>query len=531
MQESFDYIVVGAGSAGCVVAARLSENGKYTVLLLEAGPEDSNPWIHIPMGFGKTFFNKKINWCFNTQAMPSLNGRSLYTPAGKVLGGSSSINGLVYARGQHQDFDGWYQAGNEGWSYADVLPFFRKSENQQRGSDSYHGINGPLDVSDVMDRHPLSVAFVESAQAAGYGVNHDFNGSSQEGVGPFQVTARGGKRKSCAVGFLHEAKRRKNLCIQTCATVHKLNIQGTRVVGVDYLTPQGRLTACAKRRVILSAGAINSPAILQRSGIGRREWLDEAGIALKHELDGVGANLQDHPQARIVLRSRRVSTLNTQIRNPYYLAKMGLQYALFNRGPLASSGGQTGGFLKSRPDLDRPDLMYFCMPFSSMDLRKGLDAFPGITLASVLLRPESRGSVRVRSAHLDDAPLIQPNYLSNTNDQDALLAGLRIARLISSSGPLREEIIAEERPGAALTTDAELLNYIRTTATSGFHHCGTCKMGTGKDAVVDARLRLHGLDGLMVADASIMPTIVSSGTHPAAVMIGERAASFILEEG
>lgn len=528
MQQRFDYVIVGAGSAGCVIADRLSKSGRHSVLVLEAGPRDSNPWIHLPMGFGKTFFDQNINWCFSAEPSPALNGRSIYTPSGKVLGGSSSINGLVYARGQREDFDGWQQAGNIGWSYDEVLPFFRKSEHQQRGRDAFHGEGGALSVSDVMDCHPLSMAFVESAKAAGFGSNADFNGAAQEGVGPFQVTARNGRRSSSAVAFLRAAEGRSNVCVKTNAEVGRLDMENGRITGVTYAVNGISSTACASLSVILSAGAINSPAILQRSGIGPAKWLKEAGIEVRHELEGVGANLQDHPQARLALRSRRLSTLNTQIRHPIHLMRMGLQYALFRRGPLASSGGQTGGFLRSRSGLDRPDFMYFCMPFSSIDLRKGLDTFPGFTIASVLLRPESRGVVRVRSANPKEAPLIQANYLDVENDRLAMLAGLRTARRITSTGPLSLEIDREERPGLAVQTDEDLLSYIRATATSGFHHCGTCKMGSGRDAVVDSKLRLHGLEGLVVADASIMPSIVSSGTNPAAIMIGERAAAFLL---
>ena len=529
MQENYDYIVIGAGSAGCVVAARLSENGRHSVLVLEAGVRDSNPWIHIPLGFGKTFFNRSLNWCFSAEPSPELGGRSVFTPCGKVLGGSSSINGLVYSRGQREDFESWRQDGNVGWGYDDVLPFFRKSENQQHGESTFHGHAGPLAVSDVMDCHPLGRAFVESANAAGYLSNKDFNGATQEGVGAFQVTARDGKRVSSAVAFLRDAERRPNVCLKINAEVDRLAIDGRRITGVTYAVNGVSLTALAKRAVILSAGAINSPAVLQRSGIGPSDWLHQAGIEVRHELRGVGANLQDHPQARLAIRSR-TPTLNTQMRHPMHLLRIGLQYAFFRRGPLASSGGQTGGFLRSRPDVDRPDFMYFFMPFTSLDLRKGLDPFPGFTIASVLLHPESRGFVRVRSANPEDAPIIQPNCLHADNDRQAMLAGLRTARRIASKDPLLQQIEREERPGAAVTGDEDLLSYIRATASSAYHHCGTCKMGSGDDAVVDSRLRLRGLDGLVVADASIMPTIVSSGTNPASIMIGERAAAFLLAE-
>lgn len=528
--ESFDYVIIGAGSAGCAVAARLSESGRDSVLVLEAGPRDSYPWIHIPLGFGKTFFNKKLNWCFQTEPSSELNSRVLFAPCGKVLGGSSSINGLVYSRGQAQDFDGWREEGNIGWGYDDVLPFFRKSENHAHGANAFHGASGPLSVHDVMECHPLSTAFVESAAAVGFVRNPDFNGASQEGVGSFQVTARNGRRVSSAVAFLREAERRPNVHVRTNAEVEQLTIESGRVTGLTYSCNGKSIPIQARRAVILSAGTLNSPAILQRSGIGRGEWLQAAGIRVKHELKGIGANLQDHLQARLVMRSRRLPTLNTQIRHPVRLLQMGLQYALLRRGPLASAGGQTGGFIRTRPELDRPDIMYFVMPFTSADLRNGLDRFPGFTIASCLLRPDSHGTVRVRSSNPKDAPLIEPNYLEAQSDRDTMLAGLRAARRIAASDPLRGEIEYEERPGPGVESDDDLLSYIRATASSVYHPTGTCKMGTGEDAVVDAKLRLHGLEGLRVADASIMPSIVSSPTNATAIMIGERAAAFLLEE-
>jgi choline dehydrogenase len=529
MMESFDYVIVGAGSAGCALAARLSESGRDSILVLEAGPRDTNPWIHIPLGFGKTFFNQQVNWCFTAEPSPQLDGREIFSPCGKVLGGSSSINGLVYSRGQREDFDGWFQAGNTGWSYDDVLPFFRKSEGQQHGENEFHGKDGPLSVSDVMGCHPLSEAFVESAVATGFPRNNDFNGVSQEGVGYFQMTARRGRRVSSSVAFMRATERRPNVALKTDATVERLIIESGRVTGVKYTQHGEEKIAQARRTVVLSAGSLNSPAILQRSGIGRGKWLQEAGIKVRHELSGVGANLQDHVQARLALRSRRFSTLNTDIRNPLKLARIGLQYAILRRGPLAFSGAQTGGFIRSRSDVVRPDINFLVIPFTSADLRKGLDPFPGFTIASVLLRPDSRGTVRVRSSSSKDAPLIDPRYLDAETDRATLMAGLRAARKIASVDPLRREIAREERPGPSVDSDDELLAYIRATASSVYHPVGTCKMGSGPDAVVDSRLRLHGLEGLVVADASIMPTIVSSATNAAAIMIGERAAAFLLE--
>jgi choline dehydrogenase len=523
----FDYIVVGAGSAGCAVAARLSEDERNTVLLLEAGGRDTNPWIHIPVGFGKTFVNEALTWRFSTQPVPGLDGRSIFTPSGRVLGGSSSINGLVYARGQREDFDNWRQDGNPGWGYDDVLPYFRKSQRQQRGESVFHGAGGGLGVSEMGDPNPLADAFLASAEALGHPRNADFNGAVQEGVGAFQMTARNGRRNSSAVAFLHGARGRANLAVRTGAEVERLIVDGRKVTGVIYATGSETLQAAARRGVVLSAGSINTPSILQRSGIGRGAWLKDAGIEVAHELHGVGDNLHDHVQARLVLRSRRLPTLNTRTRNLYHMGMMGLRYALQRKGPLASSGAQAGGFLRSRPEFDRPDLLVMFMPFSSTDYRKGLDPFPGFSISVFQLRPESRGTVRVRSADRHVSPEIQPNYLDAEKDRRTLIDALRLARRITAAEPLREEIEREERPGLDVQSDDEMLSFIRSTAGSVYHAVGTCRMGSGANAVVDAKLRVHGLEGLAIADASIMPSIVSAPTNATSIMIGEKAADLI----
>jgi choline dehydrogenase len=529
--DEFDYIVIGAGSAGCALAARLSESGHNTVLLLEAGGPDTNPWIHIPVGYGKTFVNETLTWRYSTEPSPGLDGRSIFTPSGRVLGGSSSINGLVYGRGQREDFDNWRQDGNPGWGYEDVLPFFRKSERQQRGANAFHGADGTLGVSDSSDKTPLGKAFIESALAAGYPANDDFNGARQEGFGYFQMTARNGRRNSSAVAFLSGARKRPNLAIRTHAEVERLIVRDRKVTGVSFVMGTTPMQAVARRCVVLSAGGINSPAILQRSGIGRGAWLNEAGIEVVHDLRGVGDNLHDHIQSRLVLRTRRYATLNTQTRNPLHMLAMGLRYALFRTGPLTASGAQAGGFVRSHAGLDRPDVMIMFMPFSSVDYRRGLDSFAAFSISVMLMRPESRGTVRVRSADKHVAPVIQPNYLTEEKDWRTLIDGLRVARRITAAEPLRHEIEREERPGLDVESDDQLLSYIRATAGSVYHPVGTCRMGNGPNAVVDARLRVHGLDGLAVADASIMPSIVSGPTNATSIMIGERAASLILEDG
>ena len=530
--ETFDYVVVGAGSAGCVVAARLSEGGRASVLVLEAGGRDTHPWIHVPIGFGKTFSDAHVNWCLTTEPGPAIDGRRLFMPCGRVLGGSSSINGLVFQRGEREDFDAWQRQGNPGWGYDDVLPFFRKLEHWQHGEDAHRGVGGPLPVSTLPDIHPLSHAFVGSAAALGYARIADFNGAGRDGAGYFQVNVRNGRRVSTAAAFLRAAERHRHVSVRTGAEVEHLSLEGGRVTGVTYRIGNASLSVRARRSVVLCAGALHSPAILQRSGIGRGGWLQEAGISPRHELAGVGANLHDHVQARLVLRSARLPTLNTLMQQPLRRMAAGLQYALFRRGAMTFAGGQSGGFFDSRGEGRRPDVVMLLMPLSSVDYRLGLDRFAGFSVSCGLLRPQSRGTLRVRSARHEDPPLIQPNYLAEPGDCATLVDALRQARRIAAAAPLCHEIDAEVRPGPDVCSDEALLAYVRASAGSIYHPVGTCKMGPRADplAVVDARLQLHGLTGLTVADASVMPSIVSAPTHATAVMIGERAAHFLLQE-
>ena len=530
--EAFDYVIVGAGSAGCVIADRLSEDGKATILVLEAGGRDTNPWIHVPIGYSKTFFDKRVNWCFTSEASPGLNGRQLYMPCGKVLGGSSSINGLLYVRGQRQDYDHWEMLGNRGWSWKDVLPFYLRSEDQEwDDDDAHHGHGGPLAVSCQTELHPLCGAFIKSGERAGFPLTKDFNRGDQDGLGWFQVTARAGRRKSTAVSFLRRAQRRPNLEVRIRSEVSKIVLEGRTATGVIY-KQHGRETKVeARRGVIVASGAINSPALLQRSGIGNPAWLQQAGIAVKHELRGVGANYQDHMQAKVVYRCKEPTTLNDMTTSLNKKARMAWEYLFRRQGPLTTAGAQAGGFVRSRLSPDRPDIQFHVFTYSSKDFREGLDSFSGMTISVCQLRPESRGSIRVKSPNAADSPLVFPNFLDSELDRRTMVEGLRMARNIAQQDPLRSQLVTEERPGSNAHDEESLTAYVRETGGSVFHPVGTCRMGNDPLAVVDSRLRVHGIDRLMVADASIMPTIVSGNTNAASIMIGERASDFIKQNG
>ena len=528
----FDFVIVGAGSAGCVLANRLSADGRYRVALLEAGGRDLYPWIHVPVGYFRTMGNPRTDWRYETEPDPGLNGRSLRWPRGKVLGGSSSINGLLYVRGQPQDYDHWRQLGNAGWGWDDVLPLFRRSESYAGGDPDLRGRQGPLSVSDSAVRREIVDRWIEAAVNAGYRRNPDYNGADQEGVGHFQLTMRNGRRCSSAVAYLNPAKHRHNLTVLTNCAARRILFDGRRAVGleVEHRGAVERITA--HREVILCAGALASPQLLMVSGIGDPETLARHGIDVAAALPGVGRNLQDHLQARPVYKTR-LSTINTEINSLAKQALIALQYAATRKGPMTMAASLGTAFLKTRPDLETPDIQFHIQPFSAD--AKGMaepHPFDAFTASVLQLRPESTGHIALKSADMRDAPAIHPNYLATKTDRDTLVAGIRIARRIARTAPLAEVITEEYAPGARIddADDAGLLDWARSTATTIYHPTGTCKMGSDPMAVVDAALKVRGIGGLRVADASIMPTIVSGNTNAPTIMIGEKASDLILDD-
>ncbi|HEX2940893.1 MAG TPA: choline dehydrogenase [Rhodopila sp.] len=524
-----DFVVIGAGSAGCVMAARLSEDPATRVVLLEAGGEDTNRWIHIPLGFGKTFADTSVNWCYETEADPGIGNRRIFWPRGKVLGGSSSINGMVDIRGQKEDFDHWRQLGNAGWSFDDVLPYFRRAEHQTRGADSYHGTGGPLCVSDVA-ADPICEAFIEAAAECGIPRNDDFNGGTQEGVGYHQTTTRNGRRCSTAVGYLRPAMSRPNLRVITHALTERILLDGHRATGVRFRRGGQTITVRAVREVILCGGAINSPQLLMLSGIGPAAHLAEHGIDTAHDLQGVGQSLQDHYSAPIKLRCRMPITVNDVVNSPVGRIKAGLQYYLFRTGVLTMATSPAAMFVRTRPELASPDMKCSISPFSADRPQDGLHKWSGITMIAYQLRPESRGEIRLKSANPADPPEMHPNYLSAELDQRTLVAGLQLCRRVLANPRMQQFIESEYIPGPSVRTDDEMLDYARRMGGTVFHPTSTCKMGPDGMAVVDASLRVHGIVGLRVVDASIMPTVASGNTNAPTIMIAEKAADMIRQE-
>ena len=527
----FDFVIVGAGSAGCALANRLSADGRHTVALLEAGGPDRSPWIHVPVGYFKTIKDPSLNWMYRTEPDPGLNGRSINWPRGKTLGGSSSINGLLYVRGQPQDYDHWRQLGNAGWGWEDVLPYFRRAESWEGGASELRGGEGPLAVARSNKSWKIVDAWVQAAQHSGFPYNDDYNGSTQEGVGYFQLTARNGLRCSAAKAYLKPVRRRSNLAVLTGFLTSRILFEGPSAVGVSGYRNGAPVEVRARCEVILSAGAISSPQILMLSGIGDGNELSTHDIETRHHTPGVGKNLQDHLQARPVYKCT-VPTINTRSRGIWNQAMIGLEYLAKRSGPLTMAASLGTGYLKTRPELSTPDIQFHIQPFSAENPTIGVDDFDAFTASVLQLRPESRGEIRLKTGQIADYPRIHPNYLSTTRDQQTIVEGIRMARRICRASPVADLITEEFRPGSAVSDedDDALLDWARETATTIYHPTGTCKMGSDPMAVVDERLRVRSVDRLRVADCSIMPQIVSGNTNAPAIMIGEKASDMILED-
>lgn len=525
----FDFVIAGAGSAGCVLANRLSENPANRVLLLEAGPEDKSPLIHMPAGVASLITTRNAhNWGFETEGSPRLRNRRDFWPRGKGLGGSSSINGMVYIRGHARDYDHWRQLGLDGWSYADVLPYFKKSETNEAGGNDFRGGSGPLHVSNAMKSSPMFQVAIEAGRQAGFKVTDDFNGEQQEGFGFYQLTIRDGKRWSAAAAYLAPVRNRPNLQVITGAMIRRVLFEGKRATGIEYEREGQRIQVAATREVLLACGAIGTPQLLLLSGVGDRDYLQRFGIPVHAHLPGVGQNLQDHLDVNIQYRCTQPVTAYAQVSNPFKTVGVGLQYMLFGTGPGRSQGLEAGAFVKSRPELEVPDLQMhlFNAPFSDHGRKKlKMHAF-GLHMCA--LRPESRGFVALKSSDPNDQPLIQPNSLSAEADLATLREAVRIARRVVAQ-PAFDAYRGEElNPGAEVRSDDEIDDFIRRTAITIYHPVGTARMGNDPAAVVDAHLKVRGIEGLRVVDASVMPTLIGGNTNAPVMMIAEKASDLIL---